>query len=37
MKSAFFPVNVSLSLFSTDIKSPLNPPLEKSVATAVTC
>jgi hypothetical protein len=36
MKPAFFPVNVPLSLFSTDIKPPLNAPSEKSVATAVT-
>jgi len=37
MKPVFFPVNVTLSLFSTDIKPPPNPPSEKSVATAVTC
>jgi len=37
MKPALFPVNVRLSLLSTDIKPPLNPPSEKSVATAVTC
>jgi len=37
MKPAFFPVNVPLSQSSTDIKPPLNPPLEKLVATAVTC
>jgi hypothetical protein len=37
MKPAFFPVNVPLSLFSTDIKPPLNTPSEKSVAMAVTC
>jgi hypothetical protein len=36
MQPAFFPVNVPLSLFLMDIKPPLNPPSEKSVATAVT-
>lgn len=37
MKAVFFPVNVPLSLFSTDRKQPPNSPSEKSVATAVTC